>query len=217
MPSRTSLLSFGVPWLALSLGAAGARADFVAQTNAPSPLQSARFFLTANQDVSSFSGTVGGTQAGLPVVHVTTIGNVNTGAGFAGIKPVSGGTLTSLTFTPANPNGFDYFCFLGQVLQSGTVTVTVQDNQGHPPQHFDFPITKGSVDFGRIGILAKEGSGETIKSVTISDPQGFKEIAQVAFTPALAAVPEPAGLTLLGLGAACATGFGWRRRKGAVA
>jgi hypothetical protein len=203
--------------LALSVGAAGARADFFAQTNLPTPPQDQKFFIdVANQNVNSFSGKVGGSQAGLPVVNVTAVGNVNTGAGFAGIRPVSGGTLTSVTFTPANPNGFNDFSFIGQVLKSGTVTVTVQDNQGDPAQHFDFPITKKSVDFSRIGIAAKAGSGQTIKSVTISDPQGLKEIALVGFSPA-AAVPEPAGMTLLGLGVACVAGFGWRRRKGAVA
>jgi hypothetical protein len=34
---------------------------------------------------------------------------------------------------------------------------------------------------------------------------------------ASSAVPEPAGLTLLGIGAACALGYAWRRRKRAVA
>jgi hypothetical protein len=38
----------------------------------------------------------------------------------------------------------------------------------------------------------------------------------VNYTPATSAVPEPATVTLLGIGAVCALGYTWRRRKQAV-
>src|SRR6476660_10063562 len=53
----------------------------------------------AVKDVSTFTGTVGGHTG--TAITVDTIGNIDTGAGFATIKPTSGALLTSLTFTPA--------------------------------------------------------------------------------------------------------------------
>ena len=47
---------------------------------------------SANKDVATFTGTVGG-QAGTAVT-VDTTGNIDTGSGFATIKPTKGATLT---------------------------------------------------------------------------------------------------------------------------
>ena len=53
---------------------------------------------SANSDVSTFTGTVGG-HAGTAVT-VDTIGNIDSGAGFSTITPTSGATLTESDFHP---------------------------------------------------------------------------------------------------------------------
>jgi hypothetical protein len=162
----------------------------------------------AQKDVFSFIGNVGGQHSG-PTVAVTSVGAVDTGAGFSTIKPIKGGSLTSLIFTPTDGNLFDDFSFRGQLEKgaNGTVIVTVQDNQGHAAQSFTFTGLGKNADFSRIGIEAVPGTGETIKSITLTSV--FKEEKQNEFS--FAAVPEPAFYqlsALLGLG-----GLGFLRRR----
>jgi len=179
--------------------AASARADFMID---PNPGGEKFFNGDANKDVSSFTGTVGGQHSG-PEVTVTTVGDVDTGAGFSTIKPVKDGTLTSVTFTPADPNLFDDFSFRGQLEDAGSVTLTVKDNQGDPAQTFTFSGLPKDADFDRMGIVAKAGSGETIKWVKLTS-DGFEEEKQneFSFAPGHQPVPTPAslwgGLALLG-------------------
>lgn len=179
----------------LGLTATPAMATFMV---APDPGGEQFFNGDANRNVSTFTGTVGGQHSG-PEVTVTTIGNVDTGAGFSNIKPIKDGSLTSLTFTPSDSNLFGDFSFRGQLEPNanGTVLVTVQDNQGHAPQLFTFTGLGSNADFARIGIEAVPGSGETIKSVTLASL--FKEQKQNEFSVA-AAVPEPESFAFLGLG-----------------
>jgi PEP-CTERM motif len=202
----------------LVLGTAKAKADFMIDLN---PGGDKFFNGKANNDVSSFVGTVGWQNSG-PLVTVGTAGNVDTGAGFSNIKPVKDGSLTSLTFTSSDGNLFGEFSFRGQLLDvaSGTVNVTVQDNQGHPAQTFTFTGLGANADFARLGIVAVPGSGETIQSVTLTS-LGFKEEKQNEFSLTgngsgignIAAVPEPSALTLVGISIVCLAGFAWRRQK----
>jgi len=187
------------------LGAtAPAYADFMID---PNPTGEKLFIDNANKNVDSFVGIVGSNVSG-PLVDVTTVGNVDTGSGFSNITPVKGGTLTSLTFTPKDGSLFNDFGFRGQLLAAGTVTVTVLDNQGGAPQSFDFNVVKANQDFGTLGITAIPGTGETIKSVTVSALGGFKEEKQNI----LSAVPEPGTYAMLGLGVGL-LGIVLRRRK----
>ncbi len=86
----------------------------------PNPGGDMFFIDVANKDVSSFSGMVGSNVSG-PVVNVSTIGNVDTGSGFATIKPVMSGVLTQLTFTPVDPNMFSDFSFRGSLKEAGSL------------------------------------------------------------------------------------------------
>src|SRR5262249_42183238 len=111
-----------------------------------------KFFIDeANKDVSKFTGHVGKKKTG-PLVTVTTLGKVDTGAGFATIKPAKGQLLQKLTFTPGNPNLFSDFSFRGQLLKAGFVTIIVQDNQGHAAKKFFFKVGQADEDFGRVGV-----------------------------------------------------------------
>ena len=70
-------------------------------------------------------------------VNVTTNIGVETGNGYATIKPDdTDALLTTLTFTPENPDEFGDFSFRGQpnedVTEANPITVTVTDNQGNP-------------------------------------------------------------------------------------
>jgi hypothetical protein len=173
-----------------------ARASFIKD---PNPGGVKIYFDKANKNVSDFVGFVGANNSSAPHVAIHTTGNVDTGSGFSTIKPTNKNTsLTQLIFTPADPTLFSAFSFRGQLEDGagGTVTVTVQDNQGNPSQTFTFTGLGGPNDFARQGIISLDG--ETIKSVTITS--NFKEFKQVeiAFGDA---VPD-GGATVMLLGAA---------------
>ena len=208
MLKKSTLLQAASVMALAALSTGSARADFMID---PNPGGVMFFNGDANKDVSSFVGTVGGQHSG-PEVTVDTVGNVGTGAGFSTIKPVQNGSLTSLTFTPADRDLFDDFSVRGQLLSNvgGTVDVTVQDNQGGAPQTFTFTGLGANADFARIGIVAVAGSGETIQSVTLTSD--FKEQKQNEFSFAPGVVPEPGTVALLaGLGVPLC-GFLMRRR-----
>ncbi len=209
--------------LGLVLAAPAARAEFMIDTN---PGGEMMFIDVANKDVSSFHGFVGSNDPAKnpPIIDISATQNVDTGSGFSNITPVKGSTLSSLTFTPENPNLFGDFSFRGQLLAAGDVTVTVQDNQGGKPQTFTFSNLPKDADFDRIGIIAVPNSNETIQSVTIANV-GFKEVKQIEFSlageqpppnPGPTPVPEPASALLLILGAGvCGTYY--RRGRNAAA
>jgi hypothetical protein len=160
----------------------------------------------ANNNVSHFEGFVGANNPTAPHVGIDTIGNVDSGSGFANIKPISGGTLTDLIFTPADDTLFSDFSFRGQLTAQGggTVTLIVTDSLGNS-QTFIFDGLGQNQDFARQGIISLDG--ETIQSVElISD---FREVKQIRFSFA-AGVPD-GGLTVMLLGAALC-GLGIARR-----
>jgi VPDSG-CTERM motif len=164
----------------------------------PDPGGEKLFIDVANKDVSDFEGFVGANNSSAPHVDIHTTGNVNTGSGFANIKPVKGGSLTVLTFTPENPDLFADFSFRGQLLTDagGTVNVSVTDNLGNT-QTFAFTGLGANADFARQGIISLDG--ETIQSVTLMSD--FKEVKQIEFSLAGARVPD-SGSTVMLLGVA---------------
>lgn len=153
------------------------------------------------KDLASSFGTVIMTDD----VAISVSGNADFSNGDSTIKPVKNGLLTSLTFTPTNPNEFDSFSFRGQDLVAGQVIdVIIQDNQGNAPQTITFTEANADQDFPRQGIIAAI-SGETIKSIELVDSGGFKMAKEFEFDVAAAAIPEPgtwllmiAGFGLLG-------------------
>src|SRR6476660_3369563 len=117
------------------------------------------------KDVSTFTGTVGG-HAGTAVT-VTTIGNIDSGAGFSTITPIKGGTLTDLTFTPADDTLFTDFSFRGQlnpVGDTGVITVKWTDSLGTSGTVVFNGVPGPDKDFNRLGIVSTD---EFLKSVEI--------------------------------------------------
>jgi hypothetical protein len=177
-----------------ALGAASAaHATFVIDTSCGQAKCDAGtdFFIdTANNDVSTFGGTVQGN-----AITVDTTGNVDTGSGFATIKPTSGATLTDLIFTPANDTLFSDFSFRGQLDPSGfngMIDVIWTDSAGTSGT-LDFTGVSGpNSDFGRLGIVSNDG--ETLKSVEVMTTASgsFKEFKQVQFsgTGIIPSIPE---------------------------
>ena len=196
MKSLKYFLSVAALTGALTLSAS---ATFIVDTD---PGGEKLFIDNANKDVSDFQGFVGANNSSAPHVGIHTTGNVNTGSGFANIKPIKNGSLTELIFTPENPNLFADFSFRGQLNAgaNGTVTVTVQDNQGNPAQIFIFTGLGGPNDFARQGIISLDG--ETIQSITLSSD--FKEVKQIEFSFAGGHVVPDSGPTAMLLGAGLA-------------
>jgi hypothetical protein len=189
------ILSFSVAALC-SLSSA-ANAAYIATDTVPNG--ELKFYDgSANKDVSSFTGSVG-SQHGGSAVNVQTNANVDTGAGFGTIKPVTGATLTDVTFTPTNSTEFNSFFFRGQLLADGSVTLKVNDSLGDPTQIFTFDDLKANTNFGPLGIvldLAFPNDFGAIKSIELISA-GFKELKQITFGSAqVAAVPLPASLYL---------------------
>jgi hypothetical protein len=154
----------------------------------------------ANKDVSSFTGHAPHNSDGL--INVTTTGHVDTGGGYANIKPVKDGKLTDLLFTPANGKQFGNFYFRGQ-LDPGvsSITMKVLTEQGLSSTH-TWTGLKSNLDNKSMGVWLAFGNGawQSIKSVElISD--GFKEVKQidVAYAPVPAALPM-FGAAIAGLG-----------------
>ena len=166
----------------------------------PDPGGAKLFIDNANKNVSDFEGFVGANNSSAPHVDIHTTGNVNTGSGFATIKPIKNGSLTELVFTPEDPNLFSDFSFRGQLLADadGIVNLSVTDNLGIT-QTFTFTGLGSNADFARQGIISLDG--ETIQSVTLTSD--FKEVKQIEFSGAGVVVPD-SGATAMLLGCALA-------------
>src|SRR5437868_15510728 len=111
MKSLKYLFAMTVLTAALTLSA---RATFMVD---PDPGGAKLFIDVANKNVSDFEGFVGANNSSAPHVAIHTTGNVDTGSGFATIKPIKDGSLTELVFTPADPTLFSDFSFRGQLLR----------------------------------------------------------------------------------------------------
>lgn len=196
MKSLKYLLLIAAVTGALTLSA---RATFIVD---PNPGGEKLFIDVANKNVSNFEGFVGANNPSAPNVGIHATGNVNTGSGFATIKPIKGGSLTELIFTPDNPSLFADFSFRGQLTgaANGSVTVTVQDNQGNAAQSFTLTGLGENRDFARQGIISLDG--ETIASITLTSD--FKELKQIEFSLAPGIKVPDSGATAMLLGSALA-------------
>jgi hypothetical protein len=97
MKSLKYVLSIAALTGALTLSAS---ATFIVDTD---PGGEKLFIDVANKNVSDFQGFVWANNSSASHVGIHTTGNVNTGSGFANIKPIKDGLLTELTFAPEGP------------------------------------------------------------------------------------------------------------------
>ncbi len=167
------------------------------------------WFDVANHNVQDFQAFVGANNSGGHAVGIHTVGPVNTGSGFSTIKPVNGGSLTDIVFTPDSSTTFSDFSFRGQLTSfgDGTVNLFVTDSFGNITP-FQFTGLGQNQDFKRQGIISEDGS--FIKSVEIVSD--FKELKQleISFGDPNGTVPD-GGSTVMLLGAALGS-LGMARR-----
>jgi hypothetical protein len=165
--------------VAICLGlATSARADFE-QVTTPTD-DEVQIHLTQKDSSTTDTGDVNGS-----VVNITTSRLADFASGNATIKPVVTPGLITITYTPVDATAFSDVCFRGQLNEAGDITVTITDQHDSV---FVIPIPKANQDFGALCFQAVAGTGETIKSVSITGD--FKEQKQTSFSFA-AAVPEP--------------------------
>jgi hypothetical protein len=174
----------------LVTGATPAKAGFIFEIGSAS--NQINFDKATN--VTSFTGSVQGSEVSFASVH-----SVDVASGNATIKPHTG-ILTSLTATPESGANFTEFSTRGQLMAAGSVTLTVIDQHNTSFSH-TFTGLSANADFSALEVIAVAGSGETIKSVSVTS-DGFKELKQEAFgydPIGTGSVPEPASLVMAAL------------------
>jgi len=207
----------------LGIAPATSRADFIItlpMKGGPDPNELMLYNSDAGTGVSSFTAS-GGQQSGGAPVLITAGTNqlMDTGAGFAAIKPAGSGLLTSVTFTPQSYMGvagnklYSDFGTNGQLVGDGkapetfTLTVVALESNGKT-NTFIFTETIAADSNGAYPFdfeVTSNTDGETIQSVTFAAVNGIKESKQTEFSlaPGVVLAPEPASMTLVLSGLAC--------------
>jgi hypothetical protein len=117
---------------------------------------------------------------------------------------VTGGSANaSFIFLTIFDLDLNAFVFIDNFLPATTTSVTLPANTLAPGHHFSYELVFDNRDF-----VPSPGA-------QFAAPIGFELRTDGTFTTASAA-PEPASLTLLGIGALGLLGYGWRKRRQAA-
>ena len=160
-----------------------------------------------NKNVNDFNAFVGQNHPGGHFVHIHTRGAVDSGSGFATIKPLKGMSLTDIVLTPDSPNLYSDFSFRGllNAAAGDAVTLIVKDNLGVMTTFLFDNLPNG--DFPSKGIISEDGS--FIASVELRS--NFKQIKQLEVSFGDPGSVPDGGSTVMLLGAALGS-LGMARR-----
>ncbi len=208
MVFKRILVRLGLACVLALAAVAPARADLAAVT------------LTSYGDYTNGGWTLGFEFSPTANNYVTSLGSFFPGGATdthgVTIWNTSGTVLATTTVTGNGTEGFDYTAITPLLLLAGTDYVigatTLSDD--YADESTTYTVASG---INYIGHVETQTAGVTpifpgTNAGTYSDfGANFK------FTPATAATPEPASLTMLGLGAVSLVGYGWRRKRKAAA
>lgn len=197
---RKSILALAV-FAVVSVVAGTAKADIVVLTGVDNS-GTDNVLLNPATDVLTVTGTVG--QNNLLVNFTSTSGSHLLSANPSGQATVSGGTgntaLTQLTFGLANNSTFTAAVFNINASSAGSVTIHIEGiNITGGSFSQDFTVNANGQNFFTVHAI----NGQLIQTISLTGINGavFQDVRQVRLGGgAIAPVPEPATMLLLGSG-----------------
>lgn len=207
--ARGALWGAGPIVLALVLAAATAapgRAGIVFQSgHHPQPGEENISF-SGSPSGSSINGTT--STSNLNVNFSSTTDTLN---GSGQNARASDSFINNVTVSVPHGHFWDLIIDLFEGRGSATVTVVTNEAGGG---HLTFTDTISLHRRFNILTIFANSPGETISKVTIDAPSGFETLRETKISgAALNPVPEPASMTLAGMGVAGLLGLAWRRRR----